>query len=402
MPNNIFSLSNGNDLFCIIYMVHAGSIYETKQSMGISHFLEHLHFKAKESVSNEIRALGGSVNAVTSYDCTYYYIITPIDTWKRAVNLMYKVVTSITLTLSDFEKERKVVLEELSYRHYESVTDVALRHIWEGTAYENDIVGTVQSLSNITIPQINEYKQIYYTRGVISFTASKHNSAIETYIKSKIPLLLDYPPRQYSLFKTKCNLKKMIVTKVHGDTNYCAFVFNGKPYSMYYNIMYEILSFILADGHSSILFNKLREDHGYIYSVFSENISYVNTGAFAITFQTTEPDVVHIVKIVLKAMKTLKKGVTSSKFKSVINSFVNHERVKYSDTFSFLLKCTHDKFYGYSFHSNIESYLNEVEGINHIDFNAFVNAALDFDKMVISARIFPKSAIIEKQLLSLI
>ena len=55
--------------------IGAGSMYETKEECGLSHFVEHMLFKSTENrttkeIAVEMDALGGQVNAFTSKECT--------------------------------------------------------------------------------------------------------------------------------------------------------------------------------------------------------------------------------------------------------------------------------------------------------------------------------------------
>ena len=58
-------------------MVRAGSRYETVETNGFSHFVEHLLFKGTQKrtalrISEEIDEIGGQMNAYTSKDVTCY------------------------------------------------------------------------------------------------------------------------------------------------------------------------------------------------------------------------------------------------------------------------------------------------------------------------------------------
>ena len=69
----------GNPTCTVLTLVEAGSKYETKQTSGLSHFLEHMYFKGTEKrktpkdISHELDALGSVSNAFTSFEFTAYY-----------------------------------------------------------------------------------------------------------------------------------------------------------------------------------------------------------------------------------------------------------------------------------------------------------------------------------------
>lgn len=74
----------GSGITAVDIWVNVGSLNETREISGISHFFEHMLFKGTAKrpggIDREIEALGGRTNASTSYDFTHYYIILPTST----------------------------------------------------------------------------------------------------------------------------------------------------------------------------------------------------------------------------------------------------------------------------------------------------------------------------------
>ena len=62
----------------IVMLVNAGPVHETKENMGVSHFIEHLLYYRKDregkDFSKSIESLGGHLNAFTRHDFTKYFI----------------------------------------------------------------------------------------------------------------------------------------------------------------------------------------------------------------------------------------------------------------------------------------------------------------------------------------
>lgn len=67
-----------NPTVTVLVMVEAGTRYETRETNGLSHFLEHMCFKGtvkrtSREISYELESLGAQTNAFTSYNFTGYY-----------------------------------------------------------------------------------------------------------------------------------------------------------------------------------------------------------------------------------------------------------------------------------------------------------------------------------------
>jgi zinc protease len=98
--------------------VKVGSRYEDDRIAGITHFIEHLIFKGTEKgggyeIAPRIEALGGSINAFTSYDNTVYHIVIPKKAFETGFQLLTESVRSPAFPEKELEKEKKVIIEEI-------------------------------------------------------------------------------------------------------------------------------------------------------------------------------------------------------------------------------------------------------------------------------------------------
>ena len=100
-------------------LVKAGSSYESKKQLGISHFIEHMVFegtkKRKNSrlIANEIEKLGGEINAYTTTDRTAFFIKILNKHFGKALDVLSDMVQNPTFANEFIEKERKVILKEI-------------------------------------------------------------------------------------------------------------------------------------------------------------------------------------------------------------------------------------------------------------------------------------------------
>jgi len=126
-----FTLENGMQAVVIedhrapavVHMLwyRAGAADEPPGSSGIAHFLEHLMFKATETLENgefseTVEANGGSDNAFTSWDYTGYFQRVAADRLGLMMQMEADRMRNLRLTDEDIETERSVVLEERAQR----------------------------------------------------------------------------------------------------------------------------------------------------------------------------------------------------------------------------------------------------------------------------------------------
>ncbi|KEJ90376.1 M16 family metallopeptidase [Sulfitobacter donghicola] len=99
----------------------AGSADEPKGTSGIAHFLEHLLFKATDTLeagelSATVAANGGTDNAFTSYDYTAYFQRIAADRLELMMTMEADRMKNIRITQQNIETERDVIIEERNQR----------------------------------------------------------------------------------------------------------------------------------------------------------------------------------------------------------------------------------------------------------------------------------------------
>jgi zinc protease len=95
--------------------VRCGAVNEDDRRAGVSHFLEHMIFKGTDrltagQIARVVESRGGSINAATSAEMTYYYIDMPSDSFETAFDVLADSVLRPSFQPEEFEKERKVIL----------------------------------------------------------------------------------------------------------------------------------------------------------------------------------------------------------------------------------------------------------------------------------------------------
>ena len=99
--------------------MHVGSMMETPEENGLSHFIEHMIFKGTtkrtvRQIAEEMDAVGGQLNAFTGKDCTCCYAKVIDEDIELAIDIIADMVMNATMDEKELNKERGVVLEEIS------------------------------------------------------------------------------------------------------------------------------------------------------------------------------------------------------------------------------------------------------------------------------------------------
>lgn len=157
-------------LVCTRLYVRTGSANEEPKHAGISHVLEHMVFKGTEhrpkgQVARDVEALGGYLNAATSFDKTWYLTDMPAKHWRVGMEVVKEMAFQPTLDPAELEAEKGVVISELQRgedspqrKLYENLQTAALHN----TPYGRPIIGYADTIRALTVADLRAYIARWY------------------------------------------------------------------------------------------------------------------------------------------------------------------------------------------------------------------------------------------------
>jgi predicted Zn-dependent peptidase len=160
----------GSGTVLITVAVPAGSQDEPVGMGGLSHYLEHLLFDGfddldERGVTEAFERLSAYMNAFTREQATVYFALVPRADAVAAAELMAGMLTRSTIGAAVYEKEKKVILEELAKDHASpnGLKEEKLRGVlWHGTALDHPVGGTVESVGATTRDEVVRYWKSHY------------------------------------------------------------------------------------------------------------------------------------------------------------------------------------------------------------------------------------------------
>ncbi len=148
-----------------------GSRYEDPARTGFAHFFEHLMFEGTDSIprggiGNMISAVGGEVNAFTSFDKTVYHFKVPSNALQLAMWIDAQRMRGLKVDTIGVETQRGVVKEErkVSYdnRPYGSWQEKIFTKLFKGSPYGWTPIGSSQHIDVASIQEFKEFYDKYY------------------------------------------------------------------------------------------------------------------------------------------------------------------------------------------------------------------------------------------------
>ena len=299
--------------------VRAGSVDETPEVSGISHYIEHMMFKGTEKrtakeIATDVDKIGGQFNAFTGKEGTCYYIKTLSDNLDKAAEILLDMITNSTLDEEDLDKERKVILEEMKMIQDtpdEDVHDMISDLVFAGHPLGKSIIGTPESLEGIDRKTMKAYMDAEYTRDSIivaiagNFDEENICHIINEHLM-KLPASKDEKDHKIGEYRKGFAVKVKDVEQSHICMAVPAVSLDDKDY-----FAMNILNNIMGGSMSSRLFQNIREEKGLAYSVFSTYTPYSNGGYYTIYAGVSHDEIEGAIEGIKEELQILgKDGIT--------------------------------------------------------------------------------------------
>lgn len=167
----ILHQDNSTPIVAVSVLYHVGSKNETPDRTGFAHFFEHLLFEGTKNIGRgeymkKIESIGGTLNAFTSNDQTYYYEIVPSNQLETALYMESERMLHAKIDSIGVETQRSVVKEEKkqSYdnRPYGGLLVETFKRTHQVHPYNWAVIGSTEHLDAATLDEFYQFYRTYY------------------------------------------------------------------------------------------------------------------------------------------------------------------------------------------------------------------------------------------------
>ncbi len=273
--------------------VGAGSRYESPEESGMSHLLEHLVFKGTtkrptpQQISEAIDGVGGVLNAGTDRELTVYYAKVAAPHFALAADVLCDMLRDPLMAEEELEKERKVVIEELSSigDSPAQLVDVLLdATMWPGQPLGRDVAGTEESVTGLTHAGTAAYLRRQYVPNnmvVAVAGAVEHAFVVEEIARALGDWERGVPAGWFPAVNEQA-APRVAVRYKRTEQAHIEMAVHALSSQHPDRFALDLISVILGEGMSSRLFVELREQRALCYDVHSYASHYLDTGSFAV------------------------------------------------------------------------------------------------------------------------
>jgi len=280
--------------------VRAASVHESAERMGVSHLLEHMVFKGTErrsakQIALELEALGGSLDAYTSREHTVYQARVLDEHLVQAADVIADIVFRPLLRTSDLALERKVVLEEIGMVEDtpdDLVFELHNEALWSPHPYGHSILGTRETVRHLGVRALRElHSQAYHPPQLVVAAAGNVDHARLLDVLERTGWAEMPRGRDERLIAPPADSAAASARHVHreGAQTHVVIGTQAMRYADPRRYALVLLSMLLGGGMSSRLFQRVREELGLAYSVYTFQQFYADTGMHGV-YVATAPE----------------------------------------------------------------------------------------------------------------
>jgi len=286
--------------------VGSGSRDEQPHEHGISHLLEHMAFKgtnrrSARQIAEEIEAVGGDINASTSFETTAYYASVLKTDVPLALDVLADILANPVFDPGELKREQNVIVQEIGA--CEDTPDDLVFDYLQSSAFPNQpmgrsILGTPQSVCAFEDLNLRAYLDRNY-RGpdmVVAATGAVEHAQVVDEVARNFGAF-NGPPApvpQSARFSGGAKLEARDLEQVH-----IALAMEGVPQRDPNLFSLQVFAIVLGGGMSSRLFQEVRENRGLCYTISAFHAPYFDTGMFGIYAGTDAADVRELMNVVV-------------------------------------------------------------------------------------------------------
>jgi predicted Zn-dependent peptidase len=267
-----------------------GSRHETDAESGVAHFVEHMLFKGTTSrtareIAQTIDSIGGQLDAFTSKEYAGYYVKVLDEHLPLAVDLLADMMLRPAFLEADVIREQGVILEEIKMVEDapdDLVHEVFTSQFWARHPLGRPILGTPDTVSSFTSPQLRRYFDRTYVAPNLLITAAGRLD------HQALSALLDRAFASVSGGeRAGIEAAPVVVPGVvvrEKDIEQSHVCLGTRAYSQGHDRRHAlyVLNTILGGSMSSRLFQHIREDRGLAYAVWSSLMTHSDAGALSV------------------------------------------------------------------------------------------------------------------------
>ena len=292
-----------------------GSRDESPESNGISHFVEHMVFKgtktrSAQDIARQVDSIGGNIDAFTGKEVICFNIKVLDEHLPVAMDILSDLVLNPIFNPKDIVREKGVILEEIKMDEDNPdylVHEIFTQNFWKDHPLGKPILGTKETVRSFEQEKLFDFygRRFAPNNMIVSAAGNLNHRRFVELIRERFARLNAVPN---GFHEPAPAVTPRIITrnkKSLEQVQLCMGV-PSHPISHEKRFVSYVLNTVLGGGMSSRLFQKIREEQGLAYSIYSDLNPYRDTGCMTVGAGTSLESTRKVVDSVLAEFRELK------------------------------------------------------------------------------------------------
>lgn len=300
--------------------IKSGIAYEAKEEVGITHLLEHLHFRRLGNMSQEelyykMESIGSGLRCNTHADFLRFTMKVIPGRVQECLSIFINIMCVTDWTLEEFEKEKQLVINQVKENDgYVYINDEIRKVIFRNTSLSNNIVGTIESLQQLKKEDVQSYKSNVFNSNnmILCITGCINEKEIQDALKElenfevingtekqwmEVPKAFHHRKPDIIFHSTDDDILDVNLSfDISGDT--------------YLSDPFTIINCILGEGVGSNLQKQIREKMGYTFDIYSYIEKYKDFAILHVRFSVKKEIFELCFKEIIQVIKRMKTNIT--------------------------------------------------------------------------------------------
>lgn len=318
--------------------IKAGVQYESDNVIGISHLLEHLHFRELSNMNQDglyylMESMGSTLRAETYRDFIYFHMKVLPQNFEKTLGIWRGILQTFRWSVDALEKEKEVVRRQIAEYSDYNIDTISRYNYMGNISLSNQIMGSVDTINKITPEDILKFKEnVFLNQNMVMCISGNFDKQVIEQIDEKIGSVKlgsgqtsENPDFPKNFGKRQSNILLDNANWSICEVDFC-FDIDIKSYDLK---QIEILNCILGEGVGSKLQKVLRENHGFSSDISSFVEKYKHFDFLHIRFSAERDNLLYALELVVNVLNGLKKSITIGDLDAALPF--------YTDCYDFLL-----------------------------------------------------------------
>lgn len=296
--------------------IAVGGRYEPERVNGVAHFIEHMLFKGTRRrsalrISQDVEGIGGYLNAFTSEDHTCIYSKALHDRFEDLIDVLFDMLLNSTFASGDIRREREVIKEEVAMyldQPQQHVQELFNETMWPDHPLGRPLTGNLASLDRIGRREILGFLHRHYTApGIVVAAAGRlEHEKVVTTVRRRTAHLPAAPRLSCAAFPDGGGFTAVRLFTKMTEQSQIALGYRTCSRHDPRRFAVRLLNIVLGENMSSRLFQLIREDRGWVYSIYTSPSFWDDVGDLVISAGLDAERIQPVLKLILTELRRLR------------------------------------------------------------------------------------------------